>query len=202
MKAPFVLGLTGSIGMGKSTTATMFQEEGVPVWDADAVVDKLYGPGGKAVGPLRDLNSAVVVGGAVDRNRLKNWIRQDPTALARIEAVVHPLVADDRAIFIAEATADIVLLDVPLLFEGEIDKAVDAVVVVTAPGDVQRSRVLARPGMTEAQFETLLARQMPDAEKRARADYIIETLNMDDARKDVREILARVRGRRDARDRT
>ena len=184
------LGLTGSIGMGKSTTAGFFRELGVPVWDADAAVHRLYAPGGAAVGPVGALCPAAVVDGAIDRGALKDWIAQDKGALAQLEAVVHPLVAEDRAQFVAGAQGPLVVLDIPLLFEVGAD--VDGVLVVTAPTEVQRSRVLARQGMTEAQLDTILARQMPDAEKRARADFVIETLDMDSTRRDVQNLVARL----------
>lgn len=187
---PYRLGLTGSIGMGKSTTAGFFRELGVPVWDADAAVHRLYAPGGAAVGPVGALCPAAVVDGAIDRGALKDWIARDKGALAQLEAVVHPLVAEDRAAFIAGAQAPLVVLDIPLLFEVGAD--VDGVLVVTAPAEVQRARVLARPGMTEAQLDAILARQMPDAEKRARADFVIETLDMDSARRDVQNLVARL----------
>ncbi|MBV7411021.1 dephospho-CoA kinase [Maritimibacter sp. DP1N21-5] len=189
----FVIGLTGSIGMGKSTTAMMFADEGVPVWDADAAVHRLYAKGGAAVGPLAALNPTVVEDGAISREQLKDWIRSDPTALKQIEAIVHPLVAADRAAFLAGTDADIVLLDIPLLLEGGGQRAVDAVVVVTAPADVQRERVLARGTMDEATFATILAKQMPDAVKRGHADYIIETLSLENARQAVRCVLSDIR---------
>ena len=195
MTRPFVLGLTGSIGMGKSTTAGMFAAEGVPVWDADAAVHRLYSKGGAAVEAIGTLCPDAVVTGAVDRARLKSWIAADPKALARIEAAVHPLVAADRAKFIETAEnkgAPIVVLDIPLLFETGADQNMDATLVVTASPDVQRERVLARPGMTEEQFQLILSRQMPDAEKRARADYVIETLGLEQTAEDVRNLIAKI----------
>jgi dephospho-CoA kinase len=192
MAAPFVLGLTGSIGMGKSTTARFFAEAGLPVWDADAAVARLYAPGGAAVVPLAELHPAAVADGAVSREALRAWIAADPAALSRIEHVVHPLVAADRRRFLAESEASAVLLDVPLLFETGGDEAVDHVVVVSAPPEEQRRRVLARPGMTEARFAHLLAQQMPDAEKRARADTVIETTTPESARAQVQALLARL----------
>ena len=130
--------------------------------------------------------------GAVDRTRLKDWIARDPAALSRIEAVVHPLVAADRAAFISQSDAPLVLLDLPLLFETGADAMMDATLVVTVPADIQRARVLARPGMSEAQLETILSRQMPDAEKRARATYVIETRTLDDTRDAVRNLIAKI----------
>lgn len=192
-----VLGLTGSIGMGKSTTAAFFREAGVPVWDADATVHRLYGKGGAAVGPLGRLCPAALTDGAIDRAALKDWIAADPTALKRIESVVHPLVAADRADFVARhrrAGTPLVVVDIPLLFETAGEAQCDATLTVSAPAEVQRARVLSRPGMTEATFETLLAKQMPDAEKRARATYVIETLSLDQTRADVEALIAKLTG--------
>jgi dephospho-CoA kinase len=190
---PFRLGLTGSIGMGKSTTAGMFRAEGIPVWDADAAVHRLYAPGGAAIAPLAALCPAALRDGGIDRAALKDWIASDPNALAWIEAVVHPLVAADRAAFLDKADSDIVVLDIPLLFEKGSEAEMDATLLVTAPPDLQRARVMARPGMTEAQFATILARQMPDAEKRARATHIIETLSEESARAAVRALIVHIR---------
>lgn len=192
---PFRLGLTGSIGMGKSTTAGFFAQEGIPVWDADAAVHRLYAPGGAAVRPLSDLWPEAVVDGGVDRQRLKAWISKDEAALSRIEGIVHPLVAADRAAFLAAARCDIVVLDIPLLFEKGSEAEMDATLLVTAPPSLQRARVMARPGMTEAQFHAILSRQMPDAEKRARATHIIETLGIDAAQACVRALIAHIRTR-------
>lgn len=190
------LGLTGSIGMGKSTTAALFAEEGVPVHDSDAVVHALYSGGGRAVWAVEALFPGVSEGGVVDRAKLSARVVGDPEALKRLEAAVHPLVAEAREAFLEQARATgarVVLLDVPLLFETGREGEVDKVVVVSAPADVQRARVLARPGMTPAKLDAILARQTPDAEKRARADFVIETGNgIEAAREQVRAILAAV----------
>ena len=189
----YLLGLTGSIGMGKSTTAAMFAEAGIPVWDADAAVHRLYAPGGAAVAPLAARFAQVVQDGAISREALKAVIAADPTALKQIEAIVHPLVAADRAAFLAGSDADIVVLDIPLLFETGAQAWLDATLVVTTTPEEQAARVLARPGMTRAQFDTILARQMPDAEKRRLADHVIETRTLDQTRADVRRVTAQIR---------
>ena len=191
------VGLTGSIGMGKSTTAAMFAAEGVPVYDADAEVHALYSRGGAAVAPLEAAFPGVVVDGAVDRALLSHRVVGQPEELKRLEAIVHPLVGESRVGFFQKAVpagADIVILDIPLLFETGGEKRMDAVVVVSAPADLQRQRVLARPGMDEAKLDAILARQMPDAEKRARAHFVIDTsLGLDAARTQVRDVLKRLR---------
>jgi dephospho-CoA kinase len=194
----FRLGLTGSIGMGKSTTAAMFADEGIPVWDADAAVHRLYEPGQPAARLVANLFPSVMDPDArVNRTRLRALINTDPSVLERLNKVVHPLVAEDRARFLAAETAPVVLLDVPLLFEIGLESACDAVAVVSAPPDMQRARVLAR-GMTEAEFRTILSRQLPDVEKRARADYIIPTTSLEAARQAVKDVLAEIRRNLDA----
>jgi dephospho-CoA kinase len=192
----FRLGLTGSIGMGKSTTAAMFAAEGIPIWDADATVHRLYEPGQSAALAIAALfPSAIDSDGRVNRAALRQLIQNDPSALDRLNNAVHPLVRQDRAAFLAtHATSPIVLLDIPLLYESGLSDACDAVVVVTAPADVQRERVLAR-GMTEAEFALILSRQMPDAEKRARADYVIATTSLEAARAAVKDVLADIQRR-------
>jgi len=187
----FKLGLTGSIGMGKSTTAQMFADEGCAVWDADAAVHRLYA--GKAVAPMQALVPDAIVDGQVSRDHLRQAISQDPSLLAKIEAIVHPLVGEDRAGFTARADADILVFDIPLLFETRGEARVDAVACVDIPPDQQRKRVLARGTMTEAQFEAILAKQMPNAEKVARSDYVITTNTLDHARAQVKNIVQQIR---------
>lgn len=195
MNRPWRLGLTGSIGMGKSTTAGLFREEGVPVWDADASVHELYAKGGGAVAAIAGLAPDAVIDGEVRRDRLRDAIAADPALLDRIEAAVHPLVAADRMGFLAgHQDEPVVVLDIPLLFEGGSAEVVDEILVVSAPAEVQRARVLARPGMDIASFERILARQLPDAEKRARATYVIDTSGgVEAARADVAAVLDRIR---------
>ncbi|WP_421855826.1 dephospho-CoA kinase [Oricola sp.] len=185
------VGLTGSIGMGKSTTAKMFADEGVPVHDADAAVHALYA--GAAVPLVGQAFPGTVVNGAVDRTLLSQQVIGNAEAMKRLEAIVHPLVRQTEQRFLAKATAEghrFAILDIPLLFETGAHERVDRVIVVTAPPAVQRERVLARPGMTAERFEQILARQTPDAEKRAKADFIIETsFGMETARAKVRDII-------------
>jgi dephospho-CoA kinase len=191
-----ILGLTGSIGMGKTTTGRMFADEGTLLWDADAAVHRLYARGGGAVEPLGEAFPGVVVDGAVNRARLAEALGASEDAFKRLEAIVHPLVAQDRAEDLAEARAEgvrLAVLDIPLLFETGGEAFVDAVVVVTANPEVQAARVLARPGMTRDRFEAILARQTPDAEKRRRADFVVDTgLGLDKARDQVRQIVGTV----------
>jgi dephospho-CoA kinase len=190
----FVLGLTGSIGMGKSTTAKLFAEEGVPVHDSDAAVHRLYE--GEAVAAIEQAFPGTTVDGRVDRGRLAARVVGDAAALRRLEGIVHPRVRRSEDAFLAAATARgeaVVVLDIPLLYETGADKRVDAVVVVSAPAEVQRARVLARPGMTAERLDALLAQQLPDAEKRRRADFIVDSgQGVEHARAQVRDILARV----------
>jgi len=189
-----VLGLTGSVAMGKSTTARFFAEEGVPVHDADTVVHSLYE--GDAVPIIEAAFPGTTAGGKVDRVKLGSRVMGDLAALRRLEAIVHPMVQNAEQRFLAEAEAKgapVAVLDIPLLFETGGDRRVDAVVVATAPPEVQRARVLERPGMTEQRLEAMLARQMPDSEKRLRADFVVDTSRgFDDARAQVQAILQRL----------
>ncbi|HKX64049.1 MAG TPA: dephospho-CoA kinase [Rhizomicrobium sp.] len=189
---PFVIGLTGAIGMGKSETAKLFAAEGVPVFDADAAIHDLYA--GEAAAMIEAAFPGSTKNGVVDRAALGRLVTGDAAALARLEALMHPLVAERREEFLAGAKAPIVVLDIPLLLETGTE--VDAVVVATAPEAVQRQRVLARPGMTEAKFNALAARQMSDAQKRAQADYLVTTdKGLDHARDQVKVILADIQRR-------
>lgn len=188
-----LLGLTGSIGMGKSATAALFAEAGAVVWNADDAVHALYAPGGAAVIPVGEAFPGVVEDGAVNRARLAEALGRDEAAFKRLEAIVHPLVGAHRAERLAAAEAAGVTLavaDIPLLFENGTEALFDAVVVASAPAEAQAQRVLARPGMTRERFEALLARQWPDAEKRRRADFVVDTgRGFDSARAQVREIV-------------
>ena len=193
----FVLGLTGSLGMGKSTTARFFAEAGVPVHDADAVVHRLYE--GEAVKAIEAAFPGTTADGKVDRNLLAARVLDDPAALKRLEAIVHPLVQEAERRLLAEAEArgeNIVVLDIPLLFETGGEADADAIALVTAPESVQRARVLTRPGMTEAKFQAILAKQMPDSEKRRRAHFLIETgFGFEHAERRVRAVLRAIAGR-------
>ena len=197
---PFLIGLTGSIGMGKTETAKMFARLGIPVHDADAAVHALYGKGGAAVSAIAAAFPDAVKDGNVDRDALGTRVSGDAAALAQLEAIVHPLVVKERENFLARAAAAgeaFVVFDIPLLFETGREKDVNAVVVVSAPHHVQRERVLARPGMTLDRLEAIHARQMPDAEKRAKADFVIETdKGLDHAFSEVKRIMAELKRRR------
>ena len=192
-----IVGLTGSIGMGKSETAKMFCAEGVPVFDSDAEVHKLQAKGGKALPLIEAAFPGSVTGGVLDRQKLGAQVFADKDALKKLEGIMHPLVGDARIAFFdaAEKTGEtFVLLDVPLLFETGADKGCHKTVVVSAPADVQRTRVLAREGMTEEKFEDILEKQVPDAEKRANADYIVDTSKgLDHARAQVKAIIAELK---------
>ncbi len=192
-----IIGLTGSIGMGKSTVARMFTEEGAPAFDSDAAVHALYARGGAAVAPVAAAFPGVERDGAIDRAALSPLVVDNPEAMKRLEAIVHPLVRQAQADFLQrnrDAGAKAVVLDIPLLFETGVAGAFDKIVVVSAPPEVQRTRVLARPGMTPEKFESLLARQVPDAEKRARADFVIDTGgDFDATRAQVRAVLNALR---------
>lgn len=191
------IGLTGSIGMGKSTTAAMFREAGIPVYDADAAVAELYVVGGAAVDPLEAAFPGVTRDGAVDREALRQRVLGDDSAMARLNAIVHPLVGASRGGFFTEAQqagADMVVLDIPLLFETGGNANMDVVVVASAPEDQQRARVLARPGWTPERLDDILRRQLPDPEKRKRADFVVETgQGLDHARAQVQDIIAALR---------
>lgn len=193
------VGLTGSIGMGKSTVAAMFADEGALVWDADAAVRRLYAPGAAGYLAIMDRFPEAIGAGGVDREKLSGLVLNDAVALADLEAIIHPLVGADRGGFIDEAAragADIVVLDIPLLFEKGSEKFFDAVVVVSAPADVQRARVLARPGMSEKKFRSILMKQTPDAEKKRRADYVIDTgVTFDETRAQVKAVMGELRAR-------
>ena len=187
-----VLGLTGSIGMGKSTVAKMFAEEGVPVFDADAEVHRLQGPEGALVAAIEARFPGTTGSGGVDRGALAERVLGEPAALRALEALIHPAVARERQAFLAgNAAAPLVVLDIPLLFEAGGAEQVDRIAVVSAPAEVQRERVLAREGMTAGKLDRILARQLPDAEKRERADFVIPTGgSLDETRRAVRRILA------------
>jgi dephospho-CoA kinase len=195
-----VLGLTGSIGMGKSTVANMFADEGVPVFDADSAVHRLQGPEGDLVGIIEAHFPGTTGPEGVNRGALAERVLGEPEALRRLEALVHPAVARQREAFLsANSAAPLVVLDIPLLFEAGGSARVDRIAVVSAPAEVQRERVLARPGMTPEKFENILARQLPDREKRARADFVIPTGgSLEETRRAVRRILACLTGGSDS----
>ena len=191
------LGLTGSIGMGKSTVAAMFAARGVPVFDADAAVHRLQGAGGRLVAKIEALFPGTTGPDGVDRTALGEAVLGDTDKLKRLEALIHPVVGEERAIFLAaHDNAPLVLFDIPLLFETGGESRVDKVAVISAPAAAQRARVLARPGMTEARFDAILSRQMPDSEKRARADFVITTdCSLDETRAQVDAVIACLIGR-------
>jgi dephospho-CoA kinase len=195
-----IIGLTGSIGMGKSTVAAMFRAFGVPVHDSDAAVHRLYSAGGAAVAPVEAAFPGVTVDGAIDRARLSKYVLNDPPALKRLEAIIHPLVAGESRRFREQgqaAGAPLVVMDVPLLFETGGDRNCDATVVVSAPPDVQRARVLLRPGMTAEKYDAIVAKQMPDAEKRRRATFVVPTGgSLDETRAAVADVIEKLTGSR------
>lgn len=193
------VGLTGSIGMGKSTVTQMFAEEGAVVWNADDAVHRLYAKGGAGVAVIAGRFPGAIIDGAVDRDILSRLVLDDAGALADLEAIIHPLVSADRARFLDNAAregADIAVLDIPLLFEKGYEKFFDAVVVVSASAQTQKSRVMARPGMTEKKFRSILMKQTPDAEKRRRADYVIDTgVSLEATREEVRAVAKALKAR-------
>jgi dephospho-CoA kinase len=198
-RKPFVVGLTGSIGMGKSETARLFAHLGIPVHDADAVVHALYEIGGAAVGPIERAFPGAVKEGRVDRTSLAAQLGGDRNAFRHLEGIVHPLVRDSERAFLEAATKrgdELVVLDIPLLLETGGHTRVDAIVVVSSDSEIQRTRVLARPGMTPEKFDAILARQLPDVEKRAKADFVIETdKGLPQAFEDVKRVVAALRER-------
>ena len=189
----FKLGLTGSIGTGKSTTAQMFAELGIPVWDADAAVHKLYSAGGAAVPAIQELYPEAVEHGEVSRPALKRLIQSNENVLGELEGIVHPLVAVDRQNFIETSDSDIVLLDIPLLFETNGDKRMDAIACVNIDAETQRERVLQRGAMTEEQFEQILNKQLPNDVKCSQSDFVIQTDNLDHAKEQVAHIIELIR---------
>lgn len=200
MKRPYLVGLTGSIGMGKSETAKMFRRLNIPVYDADAAVHRLYEAGGAAVPHIAEAFPGTVTDGKVDRAELGRRLTEKPDDFKRLEQIVHPLVAHEQRRFLEEAMkagAELVVLDIPLLFESGGHARMDAVVVVSAPHHIQRERVLARPGMTPDKLDHILARQMPDAEKRAKAHFVVETdKGLDHAFEQVKAVVAALHERR------
>lgn len=191
----FKLGLTGSIGMGKSTTGQMFRDLGHPLWDADEAVHRLYSPEGVAVPAVAELVPGALKNGGIDRAVLKQALQATPDLIEKLEAIVHPLVEQDRSVFIdLNSDKELIVLDIPLLFEGGLERRVDGVAVVSTTAENQKARVMSRPGMTEEHFRMILSRQMPDSEKRANADWVIPTDDIQSARAAVaricKEILA------------
>jgi dephospho-CoA kinase len=194
----FKLGLTGSIGMGKSTTAGFFRELGCDVWDADAAVHRLYSKNGDAVGPISAVFPEVIENEMVSREKLREALMADPTKFPALERIIHPLVAKDRYNFIESAKSDIVVLDIPLLFETGAEKAMDAIACVSVSADQQKKRVLDRGTMNEAAFEKILSRQWPNAEKEAKSDYVINTDTFESATAQVSKIVDEIRKSRNA----
>ena len=189
----FKLGLTGSIGMGKSTTAKMFAELGIPVWDADAAVHNLYSTGGAAVSAIQELYPEAIEHGEVSRPALKRLIQSNENVLGELERIVHPLVAADRQNFIGTSDSDIVLLDIPLLFETNGHKDMDAIACVDIDPETQRERVLKRNTMTEEQFEQILNKQLPNDIKCSKSDFVIQTDNLDHAKEQIAHIIGLIR---------
>lgn len=194
----FLLGLTGSIGTGKSTTAHLFSEFGCDIWDADKAVQEIYETNGPAVRAFQQYYPDMVVENRVSKMRLKQWIADDPSALKKIEQIVHPLVSDHRSAFIASSKADIIVLEIPLLFETGAEKTLDAVVCVTIDADTQKKRVLARNTMSEQEFEQIKARQMPSKEKQDLSDFVITTDKVESARAQVQTIVDTIRAKQHA----
>ena len=202
-RRPFVLCITGSMGAGKTTTADLFAREGLPVWSADDAVARTYSPGGLGVEAVRRICPGAAAGndGGVDKAELKKCLERDPGMLRILEKAVHPLVEEDREAFLETAArrgADIAVLEIPLLYETGADRIADAVVAVSAPDSVLRSRVRARGSMTAAQFDALRKRQLPGAEKRARARYVVESASLEEAGRAVRSIIAEIRNERES----
>ncbi|MEM7243245.1 MAG: dephospho-CoA kinase [Pseudomonadota bacterium] len=190
----FLLGLTGSIGMGKSTTADMFRAEGIPVWDADGAVHDLYSEDGEVIAAIGALVADAVNAAGVDRAKLSDALKVEPKLIVEIEGIVHPKVAQHRADFIAaHEAADLIVLDIPLIFEKDMGADFDAVLVVTIDEDTQRQRVMAREGMTTAKFEMIRNMQVPDDIKRAKADYVIETKSLSQTQADVQKLIQDIR---------
>jgi dephospho-CoA kinase len=197
MSELFLLGLTGSIGMGKTTTAEMFRDALIAVWDADAAVHELYTSDTDTIEKIYDLAPAAVSGEGVDRKRLGNILQADKTLFPKLEAIVHPAIRAHRAAFIEACKSTgqkMAVVDIPLLYETDAQDWLDAVLVVTTDADTQRERVLARGGMTKEIFQMILSRQLPDADKRERADYVIETKSMDHVRDEVHSLIVKLIG--------
>jgi dephospho-CoA kinase len=193
-RRPYILGLTGSIGSGKSTTAAMFSDAGIPVWDADAVVHDLYTRDAALIAEIGALAPGAVVNGAVDRQKLKDRIKADPGLLKQLEAVVHPRVQRHREAFLAEQGGPLVVLDIPLLYEVGADAICDGVLVVTTPPEEQRRRVLERGSMTAETFDMILSKQLPLEEKAERADFVIDSKSLESARKAVHDLIRQLTG--------